>query len=71
MFLYIYCLFLIFIDKFIFFFKDYFKVFTMASNLEADNNGKIPRSKTKDDKLESSFLIGRSRPGIQGKENLC
>ena len=37
----------------------------MASNLEADNNGKIPRSKTKDDKLKLFFLL--VDPGLEYK----
>ena len=38
---------------------------------EEEENGKIPKSKKRDNEIEAPFLIGRSKPGIQGIVHLC
>ena len=44
-------------------------LFTMAN--EEEENRKIPKSKKRDNETEAPFLIGRSKPGIQGIVHLC
>ena len=39
--------------------------------MASEEDGRIPKSKKKDNKIEPPFLILRYKPGIQGIVHLC